>query len=165
MFWIQGLSIQMRIGREFTGSFIFLDFRQAFDSQGTRRWRSLSAHGRFSLLSAQHHFHSIYNKYPFGLSRFIRVRLFATQWTVACQAPLSMGFSQARILEWVPMPSSRGHCWPRDRTSVSYFSCTGRQVLCHLHKASEKECIQTHTHTHTCVCVCLCLCVCLYGHV
>ena len=30
-----------------------------------------------------------------------------TQWTVARQAPLSMGIFQARILEWVAMPSSR----------------------------------------------------------
>ena len=30
-----------------------------------------------------------------------RVQLFVTPWTVAQQAPLSMGFSQARILEWV----------------------------------------------------------------
>ena len=29
-------------------------------------------------------------------------------WTVACQAPLSVGILQARILEWVAMPSSRG---------------------------------------------------------
>ena len=29
------------------------------------------------------------------------VQLVATPWTVAHQAPLSMGFSQARILEWV----------------------------------------------------------------
>ena len=29
------------------------------------------------------------------------VRLFATLWTVACHASLSMGFSQARILQWV----------------------------------------------------------------
>ena len=28
------------------------------------------------------------------LSRFTHVRLFATLWTVACQAPLSMGFSR-----------------------------------------------------------------------
>ena len=28
--------------------------------------------------------------------------------TVACQVSLSMGFSKARILEWVAMPSSRG---------------------------------------------------------
>ena len=29
-------------------------------------------------------------------------------WTVAHQAPLSIGILQARILEWVAMPSSRG---------------------------------------------------------
>ena len=29
-------------------------------------------------------------------------------WTVAHQASLSMGILQARILEWVAMPSSRG---------------------------------------------------------
>ena len=32
---------------------------------------------------------------------------FATPWTVAHQAPLSMGILQASILEWVAMPSSR----------------------------------------------------------
>ena len=35
------------------------------------------------------------------------VRLLVTPWTVARQAPLSMGIIQARILEWVAMPSSR----------------------------------------------------------
>ena len=35
-------------------------------------------------------------------------------WTVACQAPLSMGIFQARILEWVVMPSTRGSPQPRD---------------------------------------------------
>ena len=35
------------------------------------------------------------------------VQLFATPWTVALQAPLSMGILQTRILEWVAMPSSR----------------------------------------------------------
>ena len=38
---------------------------------------------------------------------------------------------QARILEWVAIPSSRGSSWPRDRTYVSYVSCTGRRVLYH----------------------------------
>ena len=37
-----------------------------------------------------------------------RVQLFVTTWTVAHQAPLSMGILQARILEWVAIPSSRG---------------------------------------------------------
>ena len=41
------------------------------------------------------------------------VRLFETPWTVGCQAPLSMGILQARILEWVVMPSSRGSSQPR----------------------------------------------------
>ena len=36
------------------------------------------------------------------------LRLFVTSWTVACQAPLSMGIPQAGILKWVAMPSFRG---------------------------------------------------------
>ena len=35
------------------------------------------------------------------------VRLSVTPWTGARQAPLSIGILQARILEWVAMPSSR----------------------------------------------------------
>ena len=38
------------------------------------------------------------------------------------------GISQARILEWVAMPSSRGSSQPRDRSSVS---CIGRRILYH----------------------------------
>ena len=34
-------------------------------------------------------------------------------WTVAHQAPLCLGILQARILEWVSMPSSRGSSQPR----------------------------------------------------
>ena len=48
-----------------------------------------------------------------------RVQLFATPWTVARQALLSMGILQARILEWVAVPSSRGSSQPRDQTQVS----------------------------------------------
>ena len=43
----------------------------------------------------------------------------AMPWTVARQAPLSMRILQARRLEWVPMPSSRGSTQPRDPTQVS----------------------------------------------
>ena len=35
-------------------------------------------------------------------------RISVTPWTAACQAPLSMGILQARILEWVTMPSIQG---------------------------------------------------------
>ena len=41
---------------------------------------------------------------------------------VACQAPLSMGILQARILEWVAMPSPMGFSQPRDWTQVSHIA-------------------------------------------
>ena len=44
------------------------------------------------------------------------------------------GILQARILEWVAMPSSRGSSQPReDQTRVSCVSFIGIQVLCHQH--------------------------------
>ena len=52
-----------------------------------------------------------------------------TPWTAASQAPLSMGIFQARIPEWVAMPSSRGSFRSRDRTFVSYVSCIGQQFF------------------------------------
>ena len=48
-----------------------------------------------------------------------RVRLFATPWSVAYQAPLSMGFFQAIVLEWIAISFSRRSSQPRDRTTVS----------------------------------------------
>ena len=62
-------------------------------------------------------------------------RLSCVSLLVTCQSLLSMGILQARILDWVAMPSSRGSSQPRDWTQVSYVSCTGRGVLyhwCHL---------------------------------
>ena len=43
-----------------------------------------------------------------------RVRLFVTPWAVVLQVPLFMGILQARMLERVVMPSSRGSSEPRD---------------------------------------------------
>ena len=40
-------------------------------------------------------------------------------WTVAHQAPLSMRLLQARIPEWVAMPSPRGFSQPRGQTQIS----------------------------------------------
>ena len=57
------------------------------------------------------------------LSHVSHVWLFVTPWTVAHQAPLSMVILQARILEWVAMPSSRASPRSRDGTCVSYVSC------------------------------------------
>ena len=41
------------------------------------------------------------------------------------------GIFQARILERVTMPSSRGSSQSRDRTHIPYIPCVGRQVLYH----------------------------------
>ena len=45
-----------------------------------------------------------------------------------CSLPGSsvLGILQAKILEWVAMPFSRGSSQPSDGTHVSYVSCTGR---------------------------------------
>ena len=58
------------------------------------------------------------------LSHFSHVWLFATPWTV-CKPPGSSvhGILQARILEWVAMPCSRGSSPPRDHTCISCGSC------------------------------------------
>ena len=42
------------------------------------------------------------------LSHFSRVRLFATLWTVACQAPLSMGLSRQEYWSGSPCPPPGG---------------------------------------------------------
>ena len=56
------------------------------------------------------------------LSCFSHVQLFATLWTVAHQAPLSMGFS--RQVYWSGLPfSPPGDLWPKDWTRVSCHSC------------------------------------------
>ena len=61
-----------------------------------------------------------------------------TSWTVAHQAPLSMGTLQARILESVAMPSSRGSSWPgMEPTSLAsralaggfFTNCATREAL------------------------------------
>ena len=53
------------------------------------------------------------------LSHFSCVQLYETLRTAAHQALLSVGIIQARILEWVAMPSSRASSRPRDQTHIS----------------------------------------------
>ena len=56
--------------------------------------------------------------------------------------PFVYGISQARILEWVTISSSRGSSRPRNQTWVSCVSCTDRQILYHW-------AIWEAQHTHT----------------
>ena len=62
------------------------------------------------------------------LSCFSRAQLFVTLWTVACQAPLSMGFSRQEYWRGLPCPSP-GHL-PNpgvERTALSVLHC--RRIL------------------------------------
>ena len=66
------------------------------------------------------------------LSCFSCVRPCLTPRTIAHPPGSSIhGILQARILEWLAMPLSRGSSQPRHRTCISYISCIGRQVLYH----------------------------------
>ena len=50
-----------------------------------------------------------------------------------CSLPGSSvhGILQARILEWIAIPSSRGSSKPRDQIHISYVSFIGRWVIYH----------------------------------
>ena len=55
----------------------------------------------------------------------------APPWTVACQAPLSLGFSRQECWSAVAISFSRGSSELRDQTCISYDSCIGRRILSH----------------------------------
>ena len=76
------------------------------------------------------------------------VSLFSCVWLckpMVCSPPGSSvhGILQARILEWVAMPFSRGPSRPRDQTLVSCLSCTDRRVLYQLSRRGSPLCIQS----------------------
>ena len=54
---------------------------------------------------------------------------FVTPWTVACQAPLSMGILQARILEWVAYligkDSDAGRYWGQEEKGTTEDEMAG----------------------------------------
>ena len=95
------------------------------------------------------------------LSHSVMFQLFVTPWTVVQQVPLSIGILQARIVEWVAMPSSRGSSQPRDWTQVSciaggfFTSWATRETHWRLKVVvmlTKRYCllinIYTQTHTH-----------------
>ena len=69
------------------------------------------------------------------LKSLSRIRLVATPWTAAHQAPPSIGFSRQEYLSGVPLPfpvgaSSPGISVTDDGfTSVLYTSCNGREAV------------------------------------
>ena len=52
-------------------------------------------------------------------SRSLVSQLFVTLWTEAHSAPLSLGFFQGRVLEWVAISFCRESSWTGDQTGIS----------------------------------------------
>ena len=73
-----------------------------------------------------------------------RVRFFATPWTVACQAPLSMGFSRQEYWSGLPFPS------PVDAGSLTFGSSAFSKSSLNIWKFSVdvllKPCLENFEH-------------------
>ena len=67
------------------------------------------------------------------LSHFSCVQLCATLWTVACQAPLSMGFSRQEYWSGQPFPSPEDFPTQGLNLGLQYY----RQILYHLSHQSQ----------------------------
>ena len=68
----------------------------------------------FCLLIKDYTFVTCHHLTYYAAKSLSHVHFFVTPWTVARQAPLSVGMPQARILEWVAVSFSRGSSRPRD---------------------------------------------------
>ena len=66
------------------------------------------------------------------LGHFSCVQLFVTPWTIACQAPLSMGFSRQEYWSGLPFPPPRDLPHPGIEPE-SHVSCIDRWIPSHYH--------------------------------
>jgi len=75
--------------------------------------------------------------------------------SIDCSMPDSSvhGILQARILEWVAMPSSRGSSWPRDWTCISLWFLHCRQIL-YCWAAREAPSVQFSSVAQRCLTLC-----------
>ena len=81
------------------------------------------------------------------------VQLFVTPWT-----PLSMAILQARILEWVAMPSSSGYSQPSNWSQVfciagGFFTyqATREAHVCEREQINKKEWVRVRKQLHYCI--------------
>ena len=85
-----------------------------------------------------------------------------TPWTVAHQAPLSMGFSRQEY--WSGLLCPGGYSQPRNQTWGTYGSCIVSGFF--TTSATWEACVCVCVCMFVCVCVCVyiyvCVCVCVY---
>ena len=94
-----------------------------------------------------------HHRFQSMLNCFSTVQLFVTLWTVAHQAPLSIGISQARKLDCVTISASGGSF--QVSICVSYVSCICKQVIydqCHFSWFSSVSHIQLFVTQWSAVC-------------
>ena len=81
------------------------------------------------------------------LNRFSHVQLFATLWTVACQAPLSMGFSRQKYWSGLPCPPLQG-IFPTQGSNLGLLHCR-QTIFYHLsHQGSAISILGGNSLTH-----------------
>ena len=85
------------------------------------------------------------------------VQVFATAWTVACQAPLSMEFPKQEFWTGWPFPSPGDLPNPGIEPTSPAFA--GKFFT---PKPLGKPYVQLYRCRHKSMCVCLCVCVCTY---
>ena len=76
----------------------------------------------------------------------ICVRLFATLWTAAYQAPLSVGFSRQEYWSGLLLPPPGDLPHPGTEPISLYISCIGRQILYCWATWEARARARTHTH-------------------
>ena len=139
-------------------------------SMGSHRvghdWSDLAVAVAATVLNRLSQIHAIQSKDKVCvcmLSCFSHAWLFATLWTVACQAPLSMespgkntGVGCHALLQGIFLTEG---------LDPSLFSCIGRQAFYHLSTIWEAP-QRAHNYKNLlwgiCVCVCVCVCVCIF---
>ena len=82
------------------------------------------------MISHKHTYKYAYMLIVCMLSHFSVSNSLQPPWTVAHQAPLSMGFPRQEYWSGLSFPSPGDLPDPRTET-VSYFSCIGKQILYH----------------------------------
>ena len=83
------------------------------------------------------------------LSCFSHVQFFAALWTIACQAPLSMGFPRPEYWSGLPFHPSRDLPDP----GIKPASLMSPALAVGLFTTSTTWKTYTYTHTHKCVCI------------
>ena len=139
----------------FVGLACITAFRVKRPLDGIYLWSPKAANGIISLFSITQEYSAVcVCMCMYVLSRFSCVWLFATPWTIACQAPLSVSFSRQEYWSGWPCPPPGGLPNPEI------------EPLCILHWQAGYLFTITATWEDRCVCVCVCIfvcvCMCIY---